>query len=114
MSAVRTRSVATLSGCRPRSIGNLIKYGTTRAGHQRYLCRIYGQTFTETKGTLFSVAGPPKKRSWRAAWRSCPKGSRISSVGRVKGHKADSILAWLRGAGGGGIVIRIGTMDREG
>ena len=32
---------------------NVIKFGTTKRGRQRYKCKSCGQTFTETKGTLF-------------------------------------------------------------
>ena len=36
---------------------NIIRFGVTKAGHQRYQCKTCGQTFTATKGTLFYLPG---------------------------------------------------------
>ena len=33
--------------------GNIIKFGKTKAGRQRYRCHSCDGTFTETKGTIF-------------------------------------------------------------
>lgn len=33
--------------------GNMMKYGQTEKGVQRYRCKICKQTFTQTKGTMF-------------------------------------------------------------
>ncbi len=76
---------------------NIIKYGKTKAGRQRYKCKTCGYTFTETKGTVFY-----RKRTKEAdiietlAWIA--EGARISSISRVKGHKEDTIIEWLREA----------------
>ena len=32
---------------------NISKFGKTKAGRQRYLCKTCSKTFTETKGTIF-------------------------------------------------------------
>ncbi len=76
---------------------NIIKAGKTRKGVQRYECKTCGQSFTETKGTLFY-----KKRTDEdeilETLALLAEGSRISSLSRVKGHKEDTILSWLREA----------------
>jgi hypothetical protein len=55
------------------SKGNIIKFGKTNTGVQRYRCKLCGGTFTATRGTLFSTgATPPERRSSRR-WRSWPK-----------------------------------------
>ncbi len=54
---------------------NFKKNGKTKKGRQRYLCKTCGQSFTETKGTLFyrsTDAGRQRKRSSRR-WRCSPK-----------------------------------------
>lgn len=77
---------------------NIIKAGKTRKGVQRYECKTCGQSFTETKGTLFY-----KKRTAEdeilETLALLAEGSRISSLSRVKGHKEDTLLSWLREAG---------------
>jgi transposase-like protein len=76
---------------------NIIRFGLSKAGHQRYQCTTCRQTFTETKGTLFY-----RRRATEAeilkALAQIAEGSRISSVSRTTGHKEDTILAWLREA----------------
>ncbi|MGQ9467403.1 MAG: transposase [Anaerolineae bacterium] len=76
---------------------NVVKYGKTKAGRQRYLCRTCGGTFTETKGTIFYRRRTPEAEIIKAL-AFLAEGSRISSVARVKGHKEDTILDWLRAA----------------
>jgi transposase-like protein len=81
-----------------KSKPNLIRAGKTRKGVQRYECKTCGQSFTETKGTLFY-----KKRTDEdeilETLALLAEGSRISSLSRVKEHKEDTILSWLREAG---------------
>ena len=82
---------------REQQKSNIQKYGKTKAGRQRYRCKTCGQTFTETKGTIFY-----RKRTEEAeileTLALIAEGSRVSSLSRVKGHKEDTILAWLREA----------------
>jgi transposase-like protein len=77
---------------------NIIRAGKRGKGVQRYECKTCGKTFTETKGTLFY-----KKRTEEdeilETLALLAEGSRISSLSRVKGHKEDTILSWLREAG---------------
>lgn len=76
---------------------NIIKFGLTKAGHQRYQCTTCQQTFTETKGTLFYRRRAAETEILKALTQLA-EGSRISSVSRTTGHKEDTILAWLREA----------------
>jgi transposase-like protein len=76
---------------------NIIKHGTTKAGRQRYKCKTCRHTFTERKGTIFYRKRTEEKEIIETlAWIA--EGARISSIARVKGHKEDTILSWLREA----------------
>lgn len=76
---------------------NIVKFGKTKAGRQRYLCRTCGRTFTETKGTIFYRRRTAENEIIETL-ALLAEGNRISSLARVKGHKEDTILAWLRDA----------------
>ena len=76
---------------------NIVKYGKTKAGRQRYQCKSCGSTFTETKGTIFYRRRTPDDEIIETL-AFLAEGMRISSLSRVKGHKEDTILAWLRDA----------------
>ena len=73
---------------------NIIRFGLTKAGRQRYHCNTCGLTFAETKGTLFYRRRTAESEILKAL-AQIAEGSRISSVSRTTGHKADTILAWL-------------------
>ncbi len=77
---------------------NIINFGKTKAGRQRYLCQRCGHTFTETKGTIFYRRRTPAKEIIETL-ALVAEGSRVSSLARVKSHKEDTILAWVREAG---------------
>lgn len=76
---------------------NLEKFGHTRKGVQRYRCRSCRKTFTETTGTIFFRKRTPEHEILETL-ALLAEGSRISSLSRVKEHKEDTILAWLREA----------------
>ncbi len=76
---------------------NIIKFGKTQAGRQRYRCHSCEGTFTETKGTIFYRKRTPDREIVEAL-ALIAEGSRVSSVARVKGHKEDTIVAWVRDA----------------
>lgn len=76
---------------------NVIRYGKTSSGVQRYQCTRCGRTFTETRGTVFFK----KHRSRTEILETLAllaEGVRISSLSRAKGIKEDTILHWLREA----------------
>jgi len=83
---------------------NIVKFGKSKAGHQRYKCNTCGSTFTETKGTIFYRRRTPKDEIIETL-AFLAEGSRISSLSRVKGHKEDTILDWLRDAAEHAAVI---------
>ena len=76
---------------------NIIRFGLTKAGRQRYQCQTCGQTFTETKGTLFYRRRTPAEEILKTL-AQIAEAQRISSVTRTTGHKEDTVLAWLREA----------------
>lgn len=77
--------------------GNIIKFGRSRQGVQRYHCKSCGATFTATRGTLFYRKRTPVKDILETL-ALLAEGVRISSLSRAKGFKEDTILAWLREA----------------
>ena len=80
-----------------RQKGNIIKFGKTESGRQRYRCHSCESTFTETKGTIFFRKRTPEREIMEVL-ALIAEGSRVSSVARVKGHKEDTIAEWLRDA----------------
>jgi transposase-like protein len=76
---------------------NIVKFGKTRAGRQRYQCKTCGSTFTETRGTIFYRRRTPEDEIIETL-ALLAEGNRISSLTRVKGYKEDTILDWLRDA----------------
>lgn len=74
---------------------NIIRFGKAKAGRQRYKCKRCGKTFTETKGTIFYRRRTPAEEIIETL-AFVAEGSRISSLVRVKGHKEDTILGWIR------------------
>lgn len=103
----RAGSFCSKPGCtyygEPQST-KIIKFGKTNAGRQRYRCHRCGGTFTETKGTIFYRKRTPEREIMESL-ALIAEGSRVSSVARVKGHKEDTIVAWLRAAGEHSAVI---------
>jgi hypothetical protein len=61
----------------------LRKFGKTKGGVQRYQCKSCGQTFTATSGTLFYRKRTAEKEILERL-ALLAKGSRISSIARVK------------------------------
>src|SRR5512137_1607219 len=76
---------------------NIIKFGRTHNGQQRYQCRTCRRTFTATKGTVFYRRQTPAHEIIEALAQLAER-NRISSVTRTTGHKEDTILARLREA----------------
>ncbi len=76
---------------------HIIKAGKTRKGVQRFFCQVCGKYFVATSGTIFY-----RKRTAEheivETLALLAEGNRMSSLARVKGHKEDTILKWLREA----------------
>jgi transposase-like protein len=77
--------------------GNVIRYGKSGEGRQRFQCKSCGKTFNDRTGTLFHGRKTPVKDIVEVL-AMLAEGMRISSITRVKGFKEDTILAWLREA----------------
>jgi len=76
---------------------NIIKYGRSKQGVQRYRCKGCQTTFAATRGTLFYRKHAPVKDILETL-ALLAEGVRISSLSRAKGFKEDTILRWLREA----------------
>lgn len=81
-----------------KSQTNIIKFGKTNTGRQRYRCKTCNKTFVETKGTLFYGRRTSEDEIVRVL-KLVAEDSRISSLARTTGHKEDTIMAWIRAAG---------------
>lgn len=77
--------------------GNIIKFGKSKQGVQRYQCKSCTTTFAATRGTLFYRKHTPLKDILETL-ALLAEGVRISSLSRAKGFKEDTILRWLRQA----------------
>jgi transposase-like protein len=75
----------------------IIRFGKTKNGRQRYRCKSCGQTFTETHGTVF-YRRQASRETILETLALLAEGVRISSISRAKGIKADTLLDWLRAA----------------
>lgn len=76
---------------------NIVHYGKSRQGQQRFQCKTCRVTFNAHTGTLFYG----RKRSEAEileCWALLAEGVRITSISRTKGIKEDTILGWLREA----------------
>jgi len=77
---------------------NIIRFGKTKAGRQRYKCKTCNRTFVETKGTIFYGRRTAEEEIIDTL-TLIGEGSRISSLARAKGHKEETIIDWIRAAG---------------
>jgi transposase-like protein len=77
--------------------GNMVKYGKTGKGAQRYQCKTCKKVFTENKGTIFY-----RTRHTRDEIIECMQliGDRnsLASIHRIKGIKEETVTKWLERA----------------
>lgn len=76
---------------------NLIRFGKTRQGKQRFRCKSCRKTFNENHGTIF-YGKRTEENDILETLALLAEGVRISSLHRTKGFKEDTILNWLRQA----------------
>ncbi len=76
---------------------NIIGFGHSPNGVQRYRCKTCEATFTETKGTIFYGCHTPRKDILEALAMLAERMS-IAAVARVKGVKEDTVSSWLKEA----------------
>lgn len=78
--------------------GNIVKYGKSRQGRQRYQCRVCKKVFNEQTGTFFYKKRTAAKDIIESL-AMVAEGMGIRASARVKGIKHDTLSAWLREAG---------------
>ncbi len=78
-------------------VGNIIRYGKSNEGRQRFQCKTCRKTFNERSGTLF-YNRKTQEEDILECLALLAEGVRISSISRAKGIKADTILSFLREA----------------
>lgn len=76
---------------------NIVKYGTTAKGLQRYRCTTCGTTFSENTGTIFYNKHTSAEEIIETL-ALVAEGSRVASLSRVKGYKEETIRNWLQQA----------------
>jgi transposase-like protein len=79
--------------------GNIVKYGKTPQGRQRYQCRVCKKVFNERLGTLFYGKRTAEKDIVESL-AMLAEGVGMRATARVKRIKRDTLSAWLREAGG--------------
>jgi len=71
--------------------GNIIRYGKSGDGRQRFQCKSCGKTFNYRTGTLFHGRKTPVKEIMKVL-AMLAEGMRMSSISRVKGSR--KIRSW--------------------
>lgn len=79
--------------------GNIVKFGRTQKGTQRYRCKTCGQTFVETKGTVFYGRHHALETILECLALLAERNS-LAAIHRAKGIKEETVLDWLREAAG--------------
>src|SRR3990172_817382 len=77
---------------------NIVKAGKTRKGKQRFRGLTCGKYFVETTGTIF-YRKRTSEHEILETLAFLAEGNRISNFTRVKRHKEDNIVSWLREVG---------------
>jgi transposase-like protein len=77
--------------------GNIIGYGKSRQGRQRYQCKECKRVFNEQIGTLFYRKQTAEKDIVESL-AMLAEGMGLRATARVKGIKTDTLSAWLREA----------------
>ena len=77
--------------------GNIVKFGRTKKGTQRYRCKTCGKTFVETKGTVFYGRHHSPETILECLALLAERNS-LAAIHRVKGIKEETVSEWLREA----------------
>jgi len=75
--------------------GNIVKYGHTAKGTQRYKCKICGKVFVENIGTVFYGRQHNQETILECLALLAERNS-LAAIRRIKGVKEDTVKAWLR------------------
>lgn len=74
--------------------GNMMKYGKTDTGVQRYRCKTCGKSFTETKGTMFYRLRHSEEEVVECMAMVGDRSS-LAAIHRIKGIKEETVINWL-------------------
>lgn len=77
--------------------GNLIRYGKSNEGRQRFQCKTCRKRFNERTGTLF-YNRKTEEKDLLECLALLAEGTRISSISRAKGIQEATIRSFLREA----------------
>lgn len=81
-----------------KGLGNLIKFGTTKQGQQRYRCKRCLQTYCARKGSLFYRKRTPEDTILKSL-TMVARGARLSSVSHTHKLKPETVGGWVLEAG---------------
>lgn len=79
-------------------LGNLVRNGHSKGGHQRLKCKPCGKVFSIRKGTMFYRKRTPESVI-EEVLSSVGQGSRIAPLGRTHGIQENTISSWVAEAG---------------
>lgn len=77
--------------------GNLVRFGYTAKGVQRYRCRTCGRTFAQTRGSLFYGLRHDPNEVLECLALLAERNS-LAAISRVKGIKEETLSEWVRRA----------------
>ena len=77
--------------------GNMIKYGKTDSGVQRYRCKTCKKAFVETKGTMFYRIRHEREEVVECMEMVADRNS-LAAIHRIKGIKEETVDNWLERA----------------
>lgn len=77
--------------------GNVMRYGHTERGVQRYRCKTCRKTFTETKGTMFYRCRHSEEEIVECMQMLGDRNS-LAAIHRIKGVKEETVCNWLERA----------------
>jgi transposase-like protein len=76
---------------------NVMKYGKTEKGVQRYCCKTCKKTFTKTKGTMFYRLRRSEEEVIECMAMVGDRNS-LAAIHRIKGIKEETVASWLERA----------------
>ena len=74
--------------------GNIIKFGFTGKGTQRYRCKTCQRTFVETIGTVF-YGRHHSQETILECFALLAERNSLASIHRIKGIKEETVIDWL-------------------
>ncbi len=77
--------------------GNIVKFGRTGSGTQRYLCKTCKKTFVENRGTVFYRRRHSQETILECLAMLAAQNS-LASIHRVKGISEETVIDWLHEA----------------